>query len=497
MAPDTVHSSAELSRRARGAFFWLGTTTVIWQLAAWAFTILTARLLTPADYGLLALADTINPYLAMLASLNIGTWIIQRTIFSHDDVESALSLSLLGGSVMALLAFFAAPVAATFYSMPELVAPLRVLSVSFLLRAVALIPDSQLRRELHFKPIGIMNVVVVVARGALQVVLALNGFGYWALVAGILFKDAAECAWLVAARGLPRRFQWRPQVIKEAVRFGLPATLGTLCWVLYSSADTIFVGKLLGAEVLGFYAMALYLIDMPLSKLNTVVRPVLYPYFSRVKDIPGAFNDSFLKAVRMILAIAFPAILGIAAISHELVTLVLGMHWAPTGEVLPFLCLTGLFKAFIDNVHVAFTVMGRPGLVLRFNCIGVLILPISFYLLGSAYGLYGIFLAWGIVLPVLCYLNLRSLKQLTGISPTAYLVNSLAPAVSAVVMVVGVVVTGVVLRSVLPVMPVIAIQVVAGAGLYVGSYLLFFREEFFQLLSFRKALTSTSPSSPS
>lgn len=486
MTTETNGASAEITKLAREAFIWLGSTTIIWQIVAWSFTIFTAHLLTPSDYGLLALADTINPYLAILASLNITTWIIQRSVFNEEDAQGTFILSLMSGLLMGAIAYILAPIIADFYHTQDLTLPLRFLSITFIIRGVSFIPDAIIRRSLYFKTIGLMNIFVVITRGLIQVLLAWNGMGYWALVIGILYKDLAECIWLIAAVGLPRKISLRLDLIIEALKFGLPATLGTFCWIVYSTSDTIFVGRLLGSEILGFYAMALYLVDMPLSKLNTVIRPVLYPYFSRMKDLPGQFNPAFLKSIRVILAITFPSIVGLAAIAPNIVHLALGSNWDGTGEIVRYLALIGLVKAFNDNIHVAFTVLGRTDLIFKFNALGMILLPVSFLILGSYLKLSGIFIGWAIILPILCILNLNALNKLSGITPTEYMKNAAGSFICSLIMGVCVTGLGLIFQIAIPQFEILIIQVLFGIIIYLTSYRIFFSGELSELISLVK-----------
>ena len=478
----------EITRRAGRAFIWLGSTTTLWQIISWVLTLWTARILSPADYGLLALAETVNPYLAMLAGLNLGTWMIQTREFGESHQRGMFTLTVCMGAVVMGLTILVAPLVAGFYNNPALRLPFQVLSVMFLIRGVAMVPDALLRRELQFKQIGIMNVTIGAGRGLLQIALAYWGWGYWALVAGLLSKELVECVWILTLRGLPRGFSWTPDIYCRALRFGLPATFATLLWILYSSIDVVIVGKCFGTETLGYYSMALFLIDMPLSKLNTVVRPVLYPYLSRIRDIPGQLEPAFLRIVRLITTVLFPALCGVALIAGELVPLLLGSRWLPITVMLQVLCLSSIIKAFMDNIPVLFTTLGRPDLVLRVSFVGVLVLPLGFYTLASHFGLPGVYAGWPLLLHILCAANLYYLSQQSGISPLGYLRNVRAPALSTVAMALIVLLATVCLTGQISPAALLTLKIALGIAAYPAVYYLFFKADFREMLKTKSEL---------
>ncbi|MCB0359917.1 MAG: oligosaccharide flippase family protein, partial [Bdellovibrionales bacterium] len=296
------------------------------------------------------------------------------------------------------------------------------------------VPDSQLRRELHFKPRGIMEASIGFVRGCLVLVLAWAGFGYWALIAGVLFRELAVCLWVIVVRGLPRGVRWDSALYRQAIRFGIPATVSSIFWTIFSTADKVVVGKLFGVDVLGYYAMAFYLTDLPLSKLNEVLNPVLTPYFSRLKSDMDSLRRAFLKIVGLVSLLMAPILAGLAVVAPQAVDVVLGEKWYALIAPLQVMCFVGLLRSLTGNVASLLYAINKPGSVLRYNFICVLVLPASFVLLGTWYGISGVYGTWLVVFPFVSFYALTILRRETEIALRDYFSKVLPAIISSLFM---------------------------------------------------------------
>jgi O-antigen/teichoic acid export membrane protein len=420
----------DLTTRARTAILWVGSTTVVWQVCSWGLTLLTARILLPEDYGILALTETVSPFLAMLAALNLTTWIVQTDRFEAHDKAAMYSLTSLVGLAMALIGVSIAPLLGLFFENPEMVLPFQVISLTFVLRGTAVVPLASLQRELDFKPIALLNLSVGISRGVLQLTLAWLGFGYWSLIAGVVYREVASVAWAHYYVGLPTGFSWDPALYRRAIAFGVPATLALVAAVLFNASDKIVVGKLFDVELLGYYSMAFFLTDLPLARINSVLRPVFLPYFARLRDTPERMKEHFSRFVLAVASAIFPALLGVAVIATDLVGVVLGEKWLPMAQPLQVLCIVGLMRSYTDNIPHLLLAVGKPLQVLRVRMIYLAVMPLCFLLLARTWGIAGIYLTWLVAFPTCSIAVLLVLRKEVGITPWDYAVNLLAPALS-------------------------------------------------------------------
>lgn len=483
---------AEYTARAKSGFFWLCSTTAAWQTISWFLTLITARLLTPHDYGLLAMNEAVAPYLLMIASFKMESWIVQRERYSEQDERALFTLSFIFGLTASLAAFFAAPLLGRFYSEPKVIQPFQAVSLIFVLRALHVAPSARLARELRFAPVAVGNLTVGVLRGILQLGLAFLGFGYWSLVAGVIFSEVGGLIWVVFAAGMPTGFGWDPALYKGALKYGAAATASTVFWIIFSTADNLLVGRLFGADVLGYYAMAFYLADLPLSKLNTVIGPLLVPFFSRLKVDRTAAAGSFLKINKSIISIVAPTLLGIAGTAGEIVPLLLGDQWIPLVGVLRVMCVIGVWRAMTASASSLLLAHNRPRELLRWSGLNALVLPLCFYLLGGHYGLPGIYASWLLVYPVTgVILLLHVLAPVIFVEPFRFLANIRAPIVSAMLMCAGVLVVGGIVEGV-SIWVVLAAKVSGGLILYPLFFRLFFPGDFFDTVRQLKGLVARS-----
>lgn len=476
--------------RARSSFLVLGTSNALWQIISWMATLITARILMPSDYGLVALVETVVPYLAFITEFNISSWLVQRKSVSEELLRSTQTVLLIVSVVVCASLFFAAPSIAHFYGNPALATVLRVVAVVFLLRGWSIIPDALLRRDLLFRPIAAIQIGSAIARVILQLSLAYLGFGYWALIIGMVCKDVVATAALVIYRGGPKKLHWDLAVVCELVHFGLPATLSSVCWVLYSTADNITVGKLFGTEVLGFYAMAFFLTDLPMSKINAAVGPVLMPLFSQLKTSSMHLQETFLQIVRTLAGIIFPLLGGLAAVGYDAVPLILGEKWAPMITPLVVLCAAGMFRTVVDQFANLLLSLGQPRVLLTIYLLTVLSMPLSFYVLGSMFGLIGIYAAWLLVYPAIVVVMLKVLDAKGIVSDSLYLKNLISPFMGTAIMVAVTVVAGGLMRPILTPWPTLVAEIVIGVATYSITLRLYDASYASELLSLPQRLLS-------
>lgn len=413
---------------------WLGSTTLAWQSVSWLITLVTARVLQPGDYGIVALAETVVPYLALIAGFNIATWLVHQQLLDAERQQAMFSLATLLGAAMSLLAFLLAPVVAGFYQRPEITPPFRLISIIFLLQSLQTVPRALLQREMRFKAVGLMNLIVGLTRGGLQLGLATLGLGHWALFLGILYGELAMTCCLAAVPGFPRRFRWSPSWNWQALRFGAAATAASVLWIVYSTADNIIVGRLFGVELLGYYAMAFYLTDLPLAKLNSVLRPVLLPYFSRLRFYPDSLERSFLLLSRGVAATLFPAQIGLAVVAPEVVPGLLGEKWSGLIAPLQVMCLVGVIRTLTTTIEPLLLALGHPRRILACNALTAVLLPPTFLVLAQRFGMEGIYASWLCVFPLTSLFAVYAASQCTQITMSRFLRNVAGPLVAAVLM---------------------------------------------------------------
>lgn len=469
--------------------------TLLWQAVSWGLTIASARYLMPGDYGVIALAETFAPYLSYLATLSVGNWLIQATTLDRDDVHAATLFSVCLSSAVSIFAFLACPFAARFYGDESLILPFRLISLVFFLRGLLAVPNAVLQRELRFKELSVLALVVVVIRGVLQLVFAMNGFGFWSLILGMLIAEVATCAANLSMGRSALRFRFKRETWRRIARFGIPATLSTFCWILFSSADNIIVGKLFGTEMLGIYAMAYYLSNLPMSKINGMFKQVAYSYLSRLNNDGPAFRKACLEINRIFCLLIFPFLFGMGLVSERGIPLLFGEKWRALCYPLSVLSFSAVFRVIIDSLPTLLTASGNALLAFHVQLLGAAVLPASFFVGAKIFGMAGIYGTWLLVFPIAMVFMIRLGKPGLGISVFEYLWNLRAPTVCTAVMTIAVAGLQRTITLHLGAVPAIVLDVSTGVLTYGVMLFVVFREEGRSFLRFFRQRRKSSAGS--
>lgn len=395
---DEGKTSEDLGRRSlRG-----GATMITARAATGVIQIgsvlLLARLLTPEDYGLVAMVVALTGFAPTLIDLGTRDAVVQRAGITEAEVSSLFWLTLGVGFVCTLVIGACGPLLASFYGEPRLTAIVPVTALTFVVFALTAQHQALLRRAVMFREVAILDIVSNLLSAIGTVVMAYCGFGYWALVARPLATygiSAVGTFWF--CRWRPRRPVWTAGV-KELVRFGLNLCGFTLTDFFARSSDRVAVGWGLGARTLGFYQNALFFYDNLLDILVFPLHQVAVSGLSKLRHDVAALRRAWAKTLSSVTFFVMP-VFGILAItSVDLVALLLGDKWAPAGGLLSVLALRGIAHSAERThgwLHVA---SGRTDRWLRWGVVAMCAHLLG-VLCGLPFGAFGI--AWANVISTL------------------------------------------------------------------------------------------------
>lgn len=377
---------------------WASATRIAGQMLNWLMTLAVVRFLTPADYGLMAITMAVSGFLAAMSYVGFSDVLVQ----SRDpdrDAPQAYGLILLVNIACLAVLFALAPVLAGFYRDPRLTPLLRFASLTFLLLGVGSLSRARLQRELALKQMSLVDMTSNVLGGVVTILLAWQGFGVWALLDGVMLGEAVRTTgFLIMAPvrhwpALPTRSQ------RRLLRMGSYRTAENVLWYFGTQIDIFVAGRMLGSGALGVYSVARTLASLPVDRLSTVVKPIALPAFSRLQDDTDQALIYLGKAMRILALISFPVFLGVSAVSHDLVPVVLGPRWNSVATPLAILAaamtmrLTGIFLApFLLG-------FGHFRASLENTCVTTLLF-IAAYVIGAHWGLLGVCVAAAIAYPL-------------------------------------------------------------------------------------------------
>lgn len=417
-----------LRSQALSGFRWTASVRLMSQVITWAITLVVIRLLTPADYGLLAMATVFVSFLAMFSELGLGAAIVQKADVDEQLLRRSLGVILIIHFSLAALLMLSAPLIGAFYEEPRVISVIRVLSLQFVLAGFAVIPDAQLQRRMEFRNRSLLDLSGAIVASFTTLAMAFSGAGVWALVAGSLLSQIVKTIgtnWLSPFRHWP---DFSAKGMRSLFRFGGHFTVIQVFSMFFSQVDMLICAKLLGKEVLGFYSVAMHLASLPTQRISALVNQVAFPTFSRMQHDLHRVGSNVLSGVRILSVFAFPVLWGMSSIAPEIVEVVLGAKWMSSVVPLQVLALVLPLRMIGNFVATAMQGIGCSDIVLRNVVWASLISPLVLFIGANWWGLLGLCLAWLVVSPLvflqgmmrnLPALDLRLRQLATAMIPAA------------------------------------------------------------------------------
>jgi O-antigen/teichoic acid export membrane protein len=361
-------------------------------------TVVLARLLLPAEFGLMAVAASLLAVVALIADLGLSRALIHFDDAPADTLSSLYWLNVGLSLLLMLLLLLLAPVFGNLYGSKALVPVLQYGSLVFPLTAWGQQFRVLAERSLRFSELARIEILAGLAACCFAIVFAFAGGGVYALVAGILVRAAASSAlaWTMLSAGSKPSRHLRFAETRPFLRFGGYLVGDSLANNVRRDAD-VFVGGL----VLGPAAMGLYSVPRDLSlRIATVVNPVItrvgFPIMSRLQGDRGKLKEVYLQTLRMTTSVNFPVYVALALFADEIVALLYGPQWQGAGLYLRILAAWGLLRSVGNTAGGLLYAVGRARRAFWWNFGLLLALPPLYWLAVGRWGLEG--LAWGVVM---------------------------------------------------------------------------------------------------
>lgn len=338
-----------LGARAMSGFKWTGLSAALNLIFQLGFAAAMARLLQPADFGLMAMSVVALRLFQYFSQLGLGAALVQRESLSDEDVRGALGLTLLVCGAAVLGAVVSAPLIGAFFRTDEVVLLVRVLSANLLLVGLAAVPTALLRRALRFRELAIVETAsYLLGYGVVGVAAALAGAGVWSLVATTFAQSALAFAGAYAFTRHPLRPSLRGER-SALVRYGARHSVVSFLEFVAANLDAAAVGRLLGEAALGLYNRAVLLTSQPVERLSGVVARVLFPVLSAVQADRRKVGGVYLLGVAAVGTAGGAVSLGVSAAAPDVVRVVLGPGWNGAVPIVRVLALA-VPLAFMSQV---------------------------------------------------------------------------------------------------------------------------------------------------
>jgi len=460
--------SDSLKSKVVSGVFWLTATKAIGQAITWLITIAVVRLLSPADYGLMGIATLFIGLLLLFNELGLGAAVVQKADLNTDHLSDLRWAILLINVALCLLLVLGAPMVARYFNEPSLTSIIRALAVIFVIQGVGSPSACMLQRGMQFKTKSRAELIGNVTGSMTTLAFAFAGFRVWSLVAGYLALQLTTHGLYCFHHPIPFRRRFSPSNVRPFLNFGFHMTSSRVLWYISSNADSVVVGRMLGAVQLGYYGLAFQLSTMPTDKIMSIVTQVAYPSFCALQNDDATLKRYFLKLISVVSLITFPMFLGFFIIAERGIPLLLTSRWAPVIVPLQILCSVSCLRAIGSLNTPMLMAKGRTRLILFNFTLQAILLPLGFYI-GARYGLVGVSVAWLVLGPLLFGVMTAQTLQVVGLTVGDYAAALRHAAFGSVVMVGFVTLVQRALLEHMPASYHVALTVVMGVALY-GAY---------------------------
>jgi O-antigen/teichoic acid export membrane protein len=436
------------------------------RLISFANTIILARILSPDDYGLMAMAMVVCGFITFFNEIGLGSAIIQREVVTEKQLNGAFSIALIASLSLYGLTYLISPFVGEFYQNPQIGDMLRWLSISFVFGGLATVSSALISKNMQFKALAGIEFLAIVVQALSTLGFALMGYKAWSLVFGYVISQLLRMILVIfVARWIPTKFGEFTEALL-LIKFGLTVTYSRLTWYCYSNAATFIIGKVSGEKQLGLFSMASTLAGLPTSHVTSLVGQVTSSAFSKLQNNLVELNKLLNGFTSGLGLINFPILAGMAATAPELVPILLGPQWVAIVLPMQIMCLTGLIRTVSPLLTQALTFSGKANVTAQYTTLCAFVIP-SAVLIGVLWrGIEGVaivsLLAYSILTSILLLLCKKHIKM----DIKTYLFQLITPLLASLVMVCVVLLSKVLLVSHVNIFTLFIIEVIFGVLTY-------------------------------
>ena len=369
--------------------------------------IILARMLSPMDFGLIAMVTAFNLFLKNYGYNGIREAVIQRADLTHQQM-SKLFWVYLAIMITLTIGFIAASqLIALFYQEPSLVKIAIVMSVIILLSGLSTCHFSILSRNMKFKIISLIQVIAASLGTAAAIFLAIRGWSYWALVSRLVFFEIVTVLLVWLFCGWRPGFPSRGVRISHLMKFSLNTYLTYLIEYIRKTMDKVLVGKVFGGNSLGHYDRAYHFSALLPNQLTASLSGVGVASLSRLRDDRERFLDSLTKTLSIISFLGFPGSIFLTIVGKDIIVFLLGKQWTEAGIIFSALGPAVGLVVIYNSIYWLHFSLGRADRLLKWTLFTLGISAI-FYTLGAFFGTIGVAIAYSVffyivLIPALCY----------------------------------------------------------------------------------------------
>lgn len=337
-----------------------------------------ARLISPSDFGVVAIATVFIVFFNILSDIGIGPAIIQKKDLDNDDLNNIFSFTLYLGLFLSIIFIFCSWPISWFYSCEQLIRVCQLLGIPIFFYSLNIVPNGLLLRDKKFKYIAIRTLLSQIVSGGLAVICAFAGWGVYALLVNPILSSIIIFTLSYKAKPLKFSITFRLHSIKKIFSYSLFQFLFNFVNYFSRNIDKLLIGKFLGMVPLGYYDKSYRLMMLPLQNINNVINPVLQPVFSDYQNDIEKLKGYYLKILKMLMWIAFPLTVIVFFVSKELILVFFGLQWEAAVPVFRILSTTICMQVLISSTGAIYQSVNATRELFISGCWGAFILIMGF-----------------------------------------------------------------------------------------------------------------------
>lgn len=361
--------SETLKHKTVKGVVWTSVDRFANQGVSFVFSIVLARLLSPSDYGIIAMTAIFFSVAGCFIDSGFGSALIRKKDRTEEDLYTCFFFNVVVSIACYMLLFLCAPLIAKFYNQPILTAIIKISGLNLVIGAFAGVSGAMFSYKLDFKTPAIISLICNIVSGLVGVIVAYLGYGIWALVwQGVVSGTLRSLLTIVASKFHPK-FAFSKKSFHYLFSYGSKLTLSYLIGTFYENIYPIFIGKFYKPSQLGNYTRALGWAQLPSSNITGVIQKVTFPVLAEIQDDSQRLAFNYRRLLRLSAFVVFPLMVGLSAVASPLIRVVLTSKWDGCIIYLQIVCFALMwYPIHAINLNLL-EVKGRSDLFLRLEII--------------------------------------------------------------------------------------------------------------------------------
>lgn len=335
------------------------------QAANFILSIILARILSPTEYGMIALITVFISIATVFVQGGFNTALIQSKQTDTKDYSSICIFSFLVAAILYSILFITAPFIALFYDQPLLVSIVRVLSLTLFIGAYNSVQVAYVTKKMQFKKLFISNIIAVITSGIAGIIIAYIGLGPWAIVVQQLGFQLINCVVLAIISSWHLTLSFSLSSVKKLVPFGSKVLISNLLVTVFLNIRSLIIGRVYDAESLAYFNRGKTFAATLMDAVDGTIQTVMLPTYSNIQDDSDRLKSYLRKSVSLSCYIIFPSLIGLASVSDPFITLILTEKWKLSVVFLQIFAIGYMTQPIQIATAQALKAIGRSDLTLK------------------------------------------------------------------------------------------------------------------------------------